>query len=157
ANPQFLKERSAKFDAIAARQKERLAQKPKLEITVVLPDGTEKKGVSYETTPMDIAKGISKNLAKEVVVAEVRYSSRIEDDEQNVSSADGIEAEDSDEEEGGGGCGHDHGDKEDAPAELWDMLRPLIGNCRLRLLKFEDKEAQVRTETSSSREIGGAV
>lgn len=87
----------------------------------------------------------------------IRYSSRIEDDEQNVSSADGIEAEDSEEEEGGGGCGHDHGDKEDAPAELWDMLRPLIGNCRLRLLKFEDKEAQVRTETRSSQGIGGAV
>ncbi|CAN0148234.1 unnamed protein product, partial [Hapterophycus canaliculatus] len=57
-NPSFLKERAAKFDAIAAKQKERLAQKPKQEITILLPDGTEKKGVSYETTPMDIAKVI---------------------------------------------------------------------------------------------------
>ena len=55
-NPAFLKERASKFDAIAVRQKERLAAKPKVEITVVLPDGTEKKGLSYETTPMDIAK-----------------------------------------------------------------------------------------------------
>lgn len=82
-----------------------------------------------------------------------RYSSRIEDDEQNVSSADGLEAEESDDdEEDGAHCGHDHGsgDKEAAavaPAELWDLLRPLIGNCELRLLKFEDKEAQVQTLT----------
>lgn len=71
-----------------------------------------------------------------------RYSSRIEDDEQNVSSADGLEAEESEDEDEG--CGHDHkGEEEAAPAELWDLLRPLIGNCELRLLKFEDKEAQV--------------
>lgn len=55
-NPSFLKERASKFDAIAAKQKERLAAKPKEEITILLPDGTVKKGLSYETTPMDIAK-----------------------------------------------------------------------------------------------------
>eukprot|EP00752_Nemacystus_decipiens_P007942 g7095.t1 len=159
ANPAFLKERASKFDAIAAKQKERLAQKPKVEITVLLPDGTEKKGVSYETTPMDIAKGISKNLAKEVLVAEVRYSSRIEDDEQNVSSADGLEAEESDEDEEGGGegCGHDHKEERAAPAELWDLLRPLIGNCELRLLKFEDKEAQAVFWHSSAHCLGLAM
>ncbi|CAM9632643.1 unnamed protein product [Scytosiphon promiscuus] len=162
-NPSFLKERASKFDAIAAKQKERLAQKPKEEITILLPDGTEKKGISYETTPMDIAKSISKNLAKEVLVAEVRYSSRIEDDEQNVSSADGLEAEESDdeEEEGGASCGHDHGGEKEAeaeaPAELWDLLRPLIGNCELRLLKFEDKEAQAVFWHSSAHCLGLAM
>lgn len=61
-----------------------------------------------------------------------------------MSSADGLEAEESDEEDGGEGRGHKHGEgKEVAPAELWDLLRPLIGDCELRLLKFEDKEAQV--------------
>eukprot|EP00904_Undaria_pinnatifida_P009307 jgi/Undpi1/5506/HiC_scaffold_2.g00785.m1 len=153
ANPAFLRARASKFDAIAAKQKERLAQKPKIEITVLLPDGTEKKGISYETTPMDIAKGISKNLAKEVVVAEVRYSSRIEDDEQNVSSADGLEAEEDDDEP-------EEGVEEAtaaAPAELWDMLRPLIGNCELRLLKFEDKEAQTVFWHSSAHCLGLAM
>lgn len=80
------------------------------------------------------------------IILHPRYSNRIEDDENNVSSADGMEAEDSDEEgDEGEGCGHDHKkeEEEEAPAELWDMLRPLIGNCKLRLLKFEDKEAQV--------------
>lgn len=71
-----------------------------------------------------------------------RYKSRIEDDEQNVSSADGLEAPDGQEEEGGGGEG-----KSGEPAELWDLLRPLIGDCELRLLKFEDKEAQVSSQT----------
>lgn len=56
ANPEFLKVRAAKFDAIASKQQEKMAAKPKLEITITLPDKTEKKGVSYETTPMDIAK-----------------------------------------------------------------------------------------------------
>lgn len=55
-NPSFLAERSAKCDAVAAKQKERLAKKPRVPIKIVLPDGTEKMGTSYETSPMDIAK-----------------------------------------------------------------------------------------------------
>lgn len=89
----------------------------------------------------------------------VRYTSRIEDDEQNVSSADGLEAAEDDEEDDG-----DDGQKQASgegaekvePAELWDLLRPLIGNCELRLLKFDDKEAQVRNvkaEESDRRDL----
>lgn len=82
---------------------------------------------------------------------ESRYYSRIEDDEKNVSSADGLEADSDEEEEGA--VGGDQTKKEAAaPAELWDLLRPLIGNCELRLLKFEDKEAQVRVRSDD----GGA-
>lgn len=65
-----------------------------------------------------------------------RYKTRIEDDEQNVSKTDSMEDEDEEAEEDG------DEDKEE-PAELWDLLRPLIGDCKLRLLKFDDKEAQV--------------
>lgn len=82
-----------------------------------------------------------------------RYLNRIEDDEQNVSSADDMEAEESDEEE----SDEEGDDKEAAPAELWDLLRPLIGNCELRLLKFEDKEAQVQYPEVESRTIAVCV
>ena len=44
---------------------------PKAEIVVTLPDGSEKSGLSNETTPYDIAVGISKGLAGSVVVAKV--------------------------------------------------------------------------------------
>lgn len=156
ANPAFLKDRAAKFDAIAAKQGKRLADKPRIEITIALPDGTEKKGVSYETTPMDIAKGISKNLMKEVIVAEVRYTSRIEDDEQNVSSADGLEATVESDDEGGDGGGEEEIKMADT-AELWDLLRPLIGDCELRLLKFDDKQAQAVFWHSSAHCLGLAM
>lgn len=55
-NPSFLAERAAKFEEIAAKQRERIAAKPRVVIKIVLPNGTEKEGVSYDTTPMDIAK-----------------------------------------------------------------------------------------------------
>lgn len=40
-------------------------------IKVTLPDGSEKPGVRLVTTPMDIAKAISKSLANNAVVAKV--------------------------------------------------------------------------------------
>jgi len=37
-----------------------------------MPDGTERKGRSWETSPMDIAKEVSKSLSERVVIAKVR-------------------------------------------------------------------------------------
>jgi hypothetical protein len=42
-----------------------------------LPDGKEKEGVSFVTTPLDIAKMLSNSLPDKVVVAKVRFSRRI--------------------------------------------------------------------------------
>jgi TGS domain len=36
---------------------------------VTLPDGKEKEGVAGLTTPLDIAAGISKSLAKKVLIS----------------------------------------------------------------------------------------
>ena len=46
---------------------------PQQEITVTLKDGNEKKGTSFVTTPLDIAKSISSQLAKKIIVSKVRY------------------------------------------------------------------------------------
>lgn len=50
---------------------DQLAQ-PREEIIVTMPDGSERKGQSWETSPMDIAKEVSKSLSERVVIAKVR-------------------------------------------------------------------------------------
>ncbi|KAJ2759477.1 threonyl-tRNA synthetase, partial [Coemansia nantahalensis] len=40
-------------------------------IAITLPDGSVREGLSWETTPMDIANGISKSLARRLVIAKV--------------------------------------------------------------------------------------
>ena len=41
-------------------------------MTVTLPDGSERKGKTWETSPLDVAKELSKSLAERVVIAKVR-------------------------------------------------------------------------------------
>lgn len=61
------------FEQYHARSQEEIAaaKEASVPITVVLPDGAKKAGVKGATTPLDIAMGISKGLAKKVVVAKV--------------------------------------------------------------------------------------
>lgn len=47
------------------------AAQPRQEIEVTMPDGSIRKGTSWETSPMDIAKEISKGLADRIVIAKV--------------------------------------------------------------------------------------
>lgn len=44
---------------------------PRQEITITLKDGNTKPGTSWETTPMDVAKMISKSLSERLVIAKV--------------------------------------------------------------------------------------
>lgn len=63
----------ALFEKYWAREQQRreAAKAANVAISIVLPDGSTKPGVAGVTTPMDIAAGISKSLAKRVVVADV--------------------------------------------------------------------------------------
>lgn len=47
---------------------------PRQDIHVTLPDGSERKGTSWETSPMDIAKELSKSLSERIVISKVRCS-----------------------------------------------------------------------------------
>ncbi|KAI0015843.1 threonyl-tRNA synthetase [Xylariomycetidae sp. FL0641] len=67
--PEFLQSRVELFDRLKKRQDEELAKKPREPINITMPDGSVKTGTSYETTPADIAKGISNSLYKRTVVA----------------------------------------------------------------------------------------
>jgi threonyl-tRNA synthetase len=45
--------------------------KSRQEIHITLKDGNKKTGTSWETTPMDVAKEISKSLSERLVIAKV--------------------------------------------------------------------------------------
>jgi threonyl-tRNA synthetase len=59
------------FDQLMAQYKEEIAKKPRNAIKITLPDGKVLDGKAWETTPFDIANGISKGLANATVIAKV--------------------------------------------------------------------------------------
>ncbi|KAN0101752.1 putative threonyl-tRNA synthetase, cytoplasmic [Hyaloscypha variabilis] len=69
--PQFLDTRLKLFEKLKAKFDADIAAKPREPITITLGDGTVKAGTSWETTPADIAKGISNSLFKRTVVAKL--------------------------------------------------------------------------------------
>jgi threonyl-tRNA synthetase len=140
-NPEFLAARAAVFDVVIAAQKARLAAKPRVPIKVTLPDGKVVEGVAWETTPLAIAEGISKGLAATIVVAAVTYSSRV-----GVEEADGAGVVNTGPEE--------EGEEGAAKSELWDITRPLEGDCAMELKKFEDKEGKMVFWHSSAHVLG---
>ena len=69
---EFIQHRIKVFDDIYNEQENERKNLPKNEINIEMPDGSIKKGLANETTPMDIANGISKGLAKKAVVAQIK-------------------------------------------------------------------------------------
>lgn len=70
-NPDFLKVRCEKFDKYYAEYLKEIENKPHDKIEITLPDGSKKEGLSWKTTPLDIAMQISQGLAQHVVTAKV--------------------------------------------------------------------------------------
>eukprot|EP00357_Protocruzia_adherens_P032033 CAMPEP_0115010416 /NCGR_PEP_ID=MMETSP0216-20121206/23305_1 /TAXON_ID=223996 /ORGANISM="Protocruzia adherens, Strain Boccale" /LENGTH=602 /DNA_ID=CAMNT_0002378631 /DNA_START=38 /DNA_END=1842 /DNA_ORIENTATION=- len=139
-NAEFLAERVALYDEIIAEQKKFLETMPKEAIKITLPDGAVKEGTSFETTAMDIAKGISQGLADKVLVAKVKYSRR------SAIPFKGLINTGPDSEEGA-----------DEKYELIDMGAPLEGDCELHLLTFNDKEGKMVFWHSSAHILGEAM
>ncbi|KAM0755040.1 tars protein [Meredithblackwellia eburnea MCA 4105] len=69
--PEYLQSRIDLFDRLKKESDERIAKLPREKITITLPDGAVKEGTSWETTPMEIALGISKSLAEKTVITKV--------------------------------------------------------------------------------------
>ncbi|CCX13698.1 hypothetical protein FPQ18DRAFT_376845 [Pyronema domesticum] len=67
----YIQERIDLFDKLKAEYDAEVAAKPREEILVTLPDGKVIAGKSWETTPSDIAKGISQGLFQKTVIAQV--------------------------------------------------------------------------------------
>jgi threonyl-tRNA synthetase len=69
--PQFIAHRVQIFQKLKAKFDTDIAGKPREPISITLSDGSIKQGASWETTPADIAKGISNSLLKRTVVAKL--------------------------------------------------------------------------------------
>ncbi|GMF31011.1 unnamed protein product [Phytophthora lilii] len=151
-NPPFVAARVAVYDRIMAAQKQQLAAlaEKQTPISITLPDGAVKQGVAWQTTPLDVALEISQGLADQVVVARVTYRGRPEDPfSVTAADVDGNEAGD----KAGDACCGAVADS----AELWDVFRPLIGDCRLELLKFDDQEGRMVFWHSSAHILGESL
>lgn len=80
-------------------------------VRITLPDGTVKEGKKWASTPLDIAKEISKSLAANSLISKVN----------------GV---------------------------LWDMSRPLEGDCELKLFTFDSDEGRDTFWHSSAHILG---
>ncbi|KAJ3906263.1 tars protein [Lentinula edodes] len=69
--PDFFDHRIKLFEQLKAEYDDEVKSNPREEITITLPDGAQRKGTSWETSPMDIAKEINKSLSERVVIAKV--------------------------------------------------------------------------------------
>ncbi|CAI0463101.1 unnamed protein product [Linum tenue] len=81
---------------------------------VTLPDGTVKEGKRWSSSPLDIAKEISKSLASNALISQVN----------------GV---------------------------LWDMKRPLEGDCELKLFTFDSDEGRDTFWHSSAHILGESL
>jgi threonyl-tRNA synthetase len=141
-------ERIEVFERLWAEYTASLSQKDLPTIKVSLPDGSVKQGQAFKTTPMDIAKEISQGLADSVVVAKVVFSSRLE--EQRVVACDEEEDAQAAKDASAQAAGSSEG-------ELWDLNRPLVGDCALTLLKYDHPEANMVFSHSSAHVLGAAI
>lgn len=110
---------------------------PQEAITITLPDGNKKQGTSFTTTPLDVAKMISNQLAKQIIVSQVRYPGG------RVATLDDA-LQNPEEEKGAVGDGWMD----------YDVTRPLEGNCELKLFKFEDDKGRETFWHSSAHVLG---
>lgn len=135
--PKFLTERNAYFKELFDAQKIKYTTMPQEPITITLPDGGQKQGVSFKTTPLDVAKMISNQLAKQIIVSEVRYPNG------RVATLDDA-LQNPEEEKGEVGDGWMD----------YDATRPLEGNCEIRLHKFESDKGKETFWHSSAHVLG---
>ena len=69
--PAFFSHRMQMFEKLKAEQDAFAASQPREDITITLPDGSTRPGKAWETSPMDIAKQISKSLSDRIVISKV--------------------------------------------------------------------------------------
>ncbi|POW00412.1 hypothetical protein PSTT_13152 [Puccinia striiformis] len=69
--PAYFDHRLEIWDRLKAKQDEEFKSKPREKIMVQLPQGDPKEAVSWETSPLEIARSLSKSLAERIVIAEV--------------------------------------------------------------------------------------
>jgi threonyl-tRNA synthetase len=61
----------ALFDRLKKEQDEERANKERKEVEITLPDGKKRKAVAWQTSPMEVAREISKSLSERIVISKV--------------------------------------------------------------------------------------
>jgi len=132
---------------------------PREAIRVTLKDGKVIEGTSFETTPLGIAKDISNSLAKRTCVARVSYSRRVGEVDRSI-----VHAEEDAEGDDAPDYSHLLSDAEIAAAdaggsetELWDLSRPLEGDCTMELLSFDDDAGRSTFWHSAAHVLGASM
>ncbi|XP_043499806.1 threonine--tRNA ligase 1, cytoplasmic isoform X3 [Polistes fuscatus] len=69
--PEYIQERLVLWDKLKAEYDIEIEGKETQEITITLPDGKQVSGLSWRTTPYEIARNISQSLSDSVVIAKV--------------------------------------------------------------------------------------
>ena len=138
--PAFTAHRESVWDAAAARRAAQPAPEKK-PITITLPDGNTKEGVAFETSPLTIAIGISKQLAGRMCCARVTYASNVQITSVAINQFDEDDDVQSDVDK----------------ALLWDLARPLEGDCTLELLGFDSPEGKMVFWHSAAHLLGAAL
>lgn len=70
--PPFFKSRNELFEQRKAERDIWVAKQPRRRIEIELPGGDKKEGMSWETTPAHVARGISKSLLERAVISRVQ-------------------------------------------------------------------------------------
>eukprot|EP00753_Platysulcus_tardus_P006583 PLAT14323.1.p1 GENE.PLAT14323.1~~PLAT14323.1.p1 ORF type:complete len:773 (-),score=425.20 PLAT14323.1:1090-3408(-) len=151
-DPAWLEERAAVWEEVAAARAEEAAARERVPIRVTLrSDGRVLDGVAWESSPMLLAK--EHGLLGDAVVARVRYSRRLV---ESRVVATGVEEEIKPVEEFVEGKMEEPvGDAAAlSPPELWDLLRPLEGDCQLELVPFDDPDGRAVFWHSSAHVLG---
>ncbi|PKI85225.1 threonine--tRNA ligase [Malassezia vespertilionis] len=69
--PAYFQSRIDMFEKVRAEQEAAYAAADHCSIKITLPDGSQREGTAFETSPMDIAQTISKSLSERIVIAKV--------------------------------------------------------------------------------------
>lgn len=149
-------QRNQIFEKFLAANNAKLEALEKPEIEVTLPDGAVVKGKALVTTPMDIALGISKSLAKRVVAARVEYSGKVSGPFGEVIDCDEAheEEEESDASEGEDEIVNEFMKGKDNKGVLTDLTAPLLGSCKIELIDFNDPDGKEVFWHSSAHILG---
>ena len=143
-NAPFIKERAEIWDKFYSAQEEKNKSLPQEKIKIILQDGREVEGTSNVTTPYQVAeKHTKKSELKEFLVAKVVYSKK-------YSETQVVNVEDEQQEEN---CA----EKPKENFELWDLHRPLVGDCKIEFCNFETKEGRNTFWHSSAHLLGSAI
>jgi len=141
-NPEFLVKRSEIFNELLAKQQEFFKTLPREKINITLKDGKIFEGTSFETTALFVAeKKLPQKVQKEVIAAKVKYTRKVKDLSEGLVDTDNLEEEET------------HKDQ----FELYDLVRPLEGDCVLEFVTKEDPEGKNVIFHSSAHILGSAL